>query len=913
MILTLAAGTAAASPTWAKVAPHELDHVLVVASGGETHSVGVSAAALAGRLAGVDLRALRAGHGGRVAVAAIARRERSLRTLQPRVDAAQLHLMPLVEALRRLGGRQITVDALNLTIVAVLPRSAVAAIRRRGDVRSVSPLPRAQPLGPGNWTGYVGAPTIWATGHTGGLGASDIVPASLAILDDKIQWDHPAFAGVPLERPTGTSTSGTLHGTAVAAMAISRGASGCGICVPADAGEKGVAPGLGHVLDAQAPSGCNSGTWSLGLDQECLPQGSGVFLSGAVSPAEIWNGSYGGYDPGIDDNVELQNVDKFTSVYGVTQSYSAGNDGPAQTLSSPSIAPNAISVAGLTDGGTPSTADDSVASFSSRGPTPAGRKKPDLSAYGDVSTARHDWQSTGLLWRGETGTSYAAPQVAGAAAILAGAGVVEPIVQKAILINSARPVGAQTTWSPASGWGALDLAAASAQIASTNYDATSVAAAGSASGGARFYAASSSGGRRTTLVWNRRVNGSIICCSANTVHALTNLDLYELDAATGATRADSSSTIDNVEQVASPDPAAVVYKVKAAGAIDGAPSERYAIASASALTPLASPQPTVGLSQSSGRARGGAAVTVTVAVSNPSPDLTAEATQVALATPAGVQVTAASSTAGSCAGAGCTLGTLAKAGQPGAAQTATFTVVGTGDLTGPLTASAMATRYGETFTSSAAGQLQVDSTGPSSTVSTPSGTQSSASVPIAWGASDGSGVGVEHYDVLVSTDGQPAQPLIGPTTATALTFTGQPGHRYRFLVRATDAVGNVGPDASSPELTIASKPSDCRATHRCPAKTSPALSLSQATWTATRLTLLGRSRRDLRGRVRVAVRCSGRVLVRRTVVTANGRWTVRIALPRSCRLRRTLALTVQFGGDATHRSQTLRRTLRRSG
>src|SRR5215208_8308455 len=80
------------------------------------------------------------------------------------------------------------------------------------------------------------------------------------------------------------------------------------------------------------------------------------------------------------------------------------------------------------------------------------------------------WDEPGHgLWSGATqGTSFASPLGAGAAALLAGSGLTDPNMQKAVLINSARQgratagdaMGTQSGWQPDWGWGALNLNAA---------------------------------------------------------------------------------------------------------------------------------------------------------------------------------------------------------------------------------------------------------------------------------------------------------------------------------------------------------------------------------------------------------------------------------------------------------------------
>ncbi|HXD56741.1 MAG TPA: S8 family serine peptidase, partial [Thermoleophilaceae bacterium] len=109
----------------------------------------------------------------------------------------------------------------------------------------------------------------------------------------------------------------------------------------------------------------------------------------------------------------------------------AGNDGLNGTgsghITDSCIAYNVICAGGV------GFTDDTISNFASQGPSPAGRKKPDLVAVAsgtgsgaNMSVVEQRWQNFSRLERGDTGTSFASPQVAGAAQILYSSGLTSP-------------------------------------------------------------------------------------------------------------------------------------------------------------------------------------------------------------------------------------------------------------------------------------------------------------------------------------------------------------------------------------------------------------------------------------------------------------------------------------------------------
>ncbi len=685
------------------------------------------------------------------------------------------------------------------------------------------------------------------------------------------------------------ATGGCEHGTAVASMVISHGASDCEQCRPDDAAKKGVAPGLDSVLDADtADLNFDEYDWALGVDRPRYP--------GAADPAEALNYSAG--SPAVqDDNARLRGIDNLISTFGVNLSTPAGNvsdpanlGGPTkQQLDEPCIAYDTLCVGSFENNATVERSDDRMSDFSSRGPTPGGRKKPDLVAIGNSEVAEQRWSRPGYgLWsvRGE-GTSLSAPQVGGAAALLTGAGISDPLAQRAILINSAHqgratpssPMGSQAGWQPDWGWGALDLEAAVGQL-------TNIASGDVPGGSARFFSTDGSAtGDRTTLVWNRRAVGCLAPGCSSTGLTLTDLDLQALDPTDGAIRTESASRIDNVEQVHAPgaSPGPTVFKVKARTGVDGLEAEPFALASTRALRPLATPRPKVTLDPATAQARQGGPVALTATVENPSGDLAAERPQVTLELPEGVALAPGSAPAVQA------LDTLAPAGQPGAKATVTWSVIGTVDGAKDIVVRALASRYGEDFESSATGSLLVDSTPPMPTLNAPPPATTGTALSISWSATD-TGVGVAGYELDSARTGKAFSSELPSTSATSTTATGIRGQCYRFRLRATDVLGNVSPYVASPGSTFVAPK---RIRGRRP---DAGLRLRKATVRGGLLTLRASASCGARLPMRVSYRSRS---LDRKIRLRHGRRTAVFRLPAPLRRAARGTVTIRYPGYRT--------------
>jgi hypothetical protein len=395
---------------------------------------------------------------------------------------------------------------------------------------------------------------FWADSVDGGIWDA-------GVLDTGVQQDHPAFAPLGFISNFGTTDSNG-HGTAVT-----------GIIASNDATFRGMAFGLDHIIVGDGNNAMSHADW---------------MVSSAADDPEAINLSFGfGQANDVDYSTFDQFFDGLIDDNWVLVGKSAGNNGDGTTMiTHPASAFNLLAVANMDDKNTVTRSDDRIRSTSSRGPTLAGRKKPDIAAPGhNTMTTNNDW-SGGFLGSNPdfidfTGTSAAAPHVTGAVVLLTDLRSSDnPMASKAVLINTAdawsdNGTSGDTTddgpvtgslWNKTYGWGYLDLWEAwfnGLDVFTDTVD-DGVTPAGP---DFKLYRGQMFAGEKATLVWNRHVgyNGSN---NPNTVENLTDLDLYAYNASTGAQLATSFSGINNVEQVAVAASNDVVLKVDVFGTID---------------------------------------------------------------------------------------------------------------------------------------------------------------------------------------------------------------------------------------------------------------------------------------------------------------------------------------------------------
>ncbi|MFC5177132.1 S8 family serine peptidase [Nocardioides taihuensis] len=379
---------------------------------------------------------------------------RVVRQLQDFADREQAPLRDALADWRRAGAvdrvRPLWVtDAVQVTATAAVVRDVAA----RADVASVVPdtvelvpaqVAASAPAGPPTANvSATGADQVWARGDTGEgvVVASLDTGADLAHPDLQPRWRG---GGNSWYDPYGQHPTSPVdlsgHGTAALGLVVGGDASGHAI---------GVAPGAqwiaARVFDDRGASSVTAvhQAFQWVLDPDHDPATDDV--------PDVVNASWSLGSPGCDETFR-PDVQALVAG-GILPVFAAGNFGPASaTGASPANYPESLAVGAAGTNG-------QVLGLSSRGPDSCGGRTsvfPDLVAPGqDVETA--DLYG---LWQTTSGTSVAAPQVAGVLALLLsarpGLAVAE---QRGVLLGAAAdlgPAGPDDT----SGAGRVDAVAA---------------------------------------------------------------------------------------------------------------------------------------------------------------------------------------------------------------------------------------------------------------------------------------------------------------------------------------------------------------------------------------------------------------------------------------------------------------------
>lgn len=411
----------------------------------------------------------------------------------------------------------------------------------------------------------------WSRGYTGKKGV-------LGIIDEGVDPNHPALAGkkIILRNEAGSFYDQFVNGV--------RSPHGTGVaCIYASTDQKykGIAYDVPTIISG--PSG--EETPDIDSFLKTVSTINWMLERTDVKPTVInYSMGNGRIDcPGCPEWSELAKIiDHIVNQKKILWVNSAGNQGyikPSNhapfrtTLTVPAENYNALTVANMNTSipkqnnsiKTPNRAEHIIRSTSSRGPTPLGRRKPDLTAPGhDTTTCAPDPKVYHLNYDEEMhyqngfrlmgGTSAAAPHVGAAILLLQDAGINNPVAIKALLINSAdtwtdsnnrdevedahfQVMG--SAWNRTYGWGYLNMQKAFEQrndlvegfLTKKNPEIT--------------FKAQVKVGQKITLVHERRVgyfkNGA--------EWQLSPLSLELIDADTNTVIAADKSPIDTVHQV----------------------------------------------------------------------------------------------------------------------------------------------------------------------------------------------------------------------------------------------------------------------------------------------------------------------------------------------------------------------------
>jgi hypothetical protein len=351
------------------------------------------------------------------------------------------------EQIAQINGRVTAVCRLFNSIGAVVPSSALQELADLPQVESITPDYEYE-LDLDDSACMLGAGTWWNNNIDG-------YAYDAALIDSGIMEDHVyiKYRNPPSSdpRPIFKKTSGYSgsHGTRTA-----------GIICSTHSTYQGIGFGLDALFDARGHNNMAESTLMENVDWV-------VDCPLTTQAPEVINNSYSLYYITDEYGPYERFMDAVVDDLDIAVTKSSGNGG-VDEIGYPQ-ARNLISVANLDIMNTCSTSDDIIRSSSSRGPTNSGRRKPDITAPGH-NTYSTDTAST-TSFANHSGTSAAAPHVAGAIILLEDGGIHNQKAQKALLINTATTWSDNDTlenyeddgpvdgdrWDNTYGWGVMDL------------------------------------------------------------------------------------------------------------------------------------------------------------------------------------------------------------------------------------------------------------------------------------------------------------------------------------------------------------------------------------------------------------------------------------------------------------------------
>jgi len=323
----------------------------------------------------------------------------------------------------KVGHKYKVIDAFS----AKMPAAKISLLSRMPEVEriyydqivSLSPQPLPEPgILMTRSTQAIGANYVWNTGYTG-------TGIKVAIIDTGINYNHPDLGGgfgpgkkvadgYDFVNNDAFPMDDNGHGTHVAGIVAANGSI------------NGVAPGA-TLFAVKVLNSAGSGSTSNVI--------AGIDWSIAHG-ANVISMSFGGSAQPNDEFADVLNIISDAAVdKGVVVVVAAGNEGPGTgTIAIPGSARKVITVGASSSSGTVTISDDTIASFSNRGPSAFGRLDPEVVAPGvSINSTSYTGGYTIM-----SGTSMATPMVSGSAALLLQKNpAFTPAQVRAILMNTA--------------------------------------------------------------------------------------------------------------------------------------------------------------------------------------------------------------------------------------------------------------------------------------------------------------------------------------------------------------------------------------------------------------------------------------------------------------------------------------------
>ena len=356
-----------------------------------------------------------------------------------------------VESLWLINGLAVTAPAEVIQQLASFP--GIESIRPDAEILAEPSVQGS--AAPPEWNlSMVRAPEMWAAGQTG----SGIVVANL---DTGVDANHPDLA--PGWRggsnswfdPNGqhaTPYDSTGHGTQTMGLLVGGGVGGSAIGVAPDA--QWIAVKIFNDAGVASVSGIHLGLqWVLDPDGVPSTDDGADVVSNSWGYSQLVNTCYQEFEQDI----------KTLKAAQVAVVFSAGNQGPSGfTSESPANNPSGYAIGAVDLTG-------AVAGFSSRGPSACGGTiYPEVVAPG-VSVRTADLTSGGMFpdsYISVTGTSFAAPHVSGAMALLLSGNPAATVAElEYVLKNTALSCGGSVP-NNTCGYGLIDIIAAGALLGS---------------------------------------------------------------------------------------------------------------------------------------------------------------------------------------------------------------------------------------------------------------------------------------------------------------------------------------------------------------------------------------------------------------------------------------------------------------